>query len=183
MARIVAKGKFIQLIDDESWEYADRPQSAGVASIVATYRGSLILVEQFRFSLRRDVIGLPGGLIERVPVGGTEESALSAARRELAEETGFAAARMRKAAQGALSPGTTSETLTLFIASGLKRLSHPTGDGDERLRLHLVDLKKLHGWLAARERRGALVDCMVYAGLYFLGRRRTSGPSRNPKRA
>ncbi|HEX4570500.1 MAG TPA: hypothetical protein VH184_08740 [Dongiaceae bacterium] len=84
----------------------------------------------------------------------------------------------------ALSPqGTTSETLTLFIASGLERLSHPNGDGDERLRLHLVDLRKVHDWLAARERRGALVDCMVYMGLYFLGRRSTSGPSRKPKRA
>ena len=183
MARIIAKGKFIQLMDDESWEYADRPRSAGVASIVATYRGSPILVEQFRFSLRRDVIALPGGLIERPSRGCAGETALSAARRELVEETGFEAARIRKLAHGALSPGTTRETLTLFIASGLKRLSHPNGDGDERLRLHLVDLKKLHGWLAARERRGALVDCMVYAGLYFLGRHRTSGPTHNPKRA
>ena len=183
MARVIAKGKFIRLLEDESWEYADRPRSAGVASIVATYRGNLILVEQFRFSHRRDVIGLPGGLIERARGGGTEESALSAARRELAEETGFAAARMRKVAQGALSPGTTSETLTLFIASGLKRLSHPNGDGDERLQLHLVSLKEVHGWLAARERSGALVDCMVYAGLLFLGHGTRSGASRKPKRA
>jgi ADP-ribose pyrophosphatase len=103
MARVIAKGKFIRLVDDESWKYADRPRSAGVACILATYRGSLVLVEQFRFSHRRDVIGLPGGLIERASRRYSGETALSAARRELVEETGFEAARC-ESLRTALSP-------------------------------------------------------------------------------
>src|SRR5262245_265632 len=38
-------GKFLKLLDRQGWEYVDRPASKGVVQIVATYKGSILVVE------------------------------------------------------------------------------------------------------------------------------------------
>jgi len=86
-------GKFLKLLDRQGWEYVDRPASKGVVQIVATYEGSILVVEQFRWAQGAVVISLPGGLVED-STENAERDLEAAAHRELLEETGFAAGRM-----------------------------------------------------------------------------------------
>jgi hypothetical protein len=70
MRRALFKGKFLDLIDNDSWEYVDRPATAGIVSIVGVVEEHLLLVEQYRHSQESLVVSLPGGLVDRAPTGG-----------------------------------------------------------------------------------------------------------------
>lgn len=74
----------------------------------------LVMIHQYRHPLRRRLWELPAGLLD---VDG--EDVLSTARRELAEETGLAAAEWSLLADVASSPGMTDEVVRIFLAQGL----------------------------------------------------------------
>ena len=92
MPRVLAEGRWLRLIDDGGWEYAERTGSRGVAVIVAvTDAAELLLVEQYRHAVKARVIEPPAGLVGDL-AGHADEDASAAARRELREETGIEAA-------------------------------------------------------------------------------------------
>jgi len=92
--RVLAKGKYLTLVDDRGWEYVTRTGVTGIVVIVAvTDDEKLLLVEQYRPAVRKRVIELPAGLVGDVDAH-AGETLHSAAGRELAEETGFAAREM-----------------------------------------------------------------------------------------
>jgi ADP-ribose pyrophosphatase len=75
--------------------------------------GRVLVVEQFRLPARDVLWELPAG---RVDPG---ESALEAARRELREETGYAAEEWRELITFYPSPGFVDEKMTVFLAHDL----------------------------------------------------------------
>jgi ADP-ribose pyrophosphatase len=159
-------GKFIALVKEGPWEYAHRTNATGAAVIVAvTEEQKLLLVEQYRIPVHARTIELPAGIIGDEP-GGSDE----AARRELIEETGFEAGHMAVLTHGPSSGGLTSETITLFHATNLRRVGAGGGVVHEDITVHEVPLNTLHEWLEAKANSGALVDPKVYAGLYLIGR-------------
>ncbi|HEY0010219.1 MAG TPA: NUDIX hydrolase, partial [Tepidisphaeraceae bacterium] len=90
--------KFLDLIDRDGWTFVRRPKLAGVVGIVAvTPAGELMLIEQHRPPLGKNVIELPAGLAGDLDAG---ESLAAAAKRELLEETGYRASRVKKLAEG-----------------------------------------------------------------------------------
>jgi ADP-ribose pyrophosphatase len=114
---------------------------------------------------------LPAGIVGDEP-GGSSESLSDAARRELLEETGYTADHIETLTSGPASSGLTSEVVTLLRASGLKRVSAGGGVAHENITVHEVPLSQVHGWLAARANEGLLIEPKIYAGLYFLERRK-----------
>lgn len=161
-------GQFLSLVREGHWEYAERVNATGAAIIVAvTDEQKLLLVEQYRIPCHRHTIELPAGIIGDEPAAGNESQA-EAARRELLEETGYAAERIEELATGPASSGLTSEVVTLFRATKLRRAGPGGGVGHEAITVHEVPLAGVADWLADRVRRGMLVDPKVYAGLYFL---------------
>ena len=114
-------------------------------------------------------IELPAGIVGDEP-GGLSESPTAAAKRELLEETGYAADRVEALTTGPSSSGLTSEVVTLLRASGLRRVSAGGGVAHEDITVHEVPLSEVHGWLAARTSQGLLIEPKVYAGLYFIAR-------------
>src|SRR5678816_1525211 len=87
-------GKFLALVTEGHWEYADRTNATGAAIIVAvTEEQKLLLVEQYRIPVHARTIELPAGIIGDEP-GSSDEAHAEAARRELIEETGFEAGHM-----------------------------------------------------------------------------------------
>jgi ADP-ribose pyrophosphatase len=159
-------GKFIALVKEGHWEYADRTNATGAAIIVAvTEEQKLLLVEQYRIPVHGRTIELPAGIIGD-ETGGSDE----AARRELIEETGFEAGHMAVLTHGPSSGGLTSETITLFHATNLRRVGARGGVVHEDITVHEVPLDTLHEWLEAKADSGALVDPKVYAGLYLIGK-------------
>ncbi len=168
--RVLAQGRFIRLIDRNGWEFAERAASSAVVTIVAiTDQQALLLVEQFRIPLGKRVIELPAGLAgDSAEHRG--EPALSAARRELLEETGYEAAEWTRLADAPSSAGLTSECITFFLARGLRHVTDTLGEGGEQITLHQVPLSGLDGWLDGARARGCAVDSKIYAGLHLARR-------------
>ena len=161
-------GRHIRLVARNGWEYAERKSVTGIVGIVAvTDDNKLILVEQFRVPLQKNVIELPAGLAGDV-AGSEHEPLAAAAKRELLEETGYTAQEMESLSEGAVSAGITDEIITLFRARGLEKTSGGGGDGSENITVHTIDLAAVPRWLEERRKGGAAVDWKVYAGMYFL---------------
>lgn len=163
-------GKYLALLKEGRWEYAERIGVTGAAIIVAvTDQRKLLLVEQYRIPVHCRTIELPAGIVGDEP-GHSVEQVSDAANRELAEETGYSAERMEILTTGPASSGLTSELVTLLRATGLKRVGAGGGVAHEKIIVHEVPLDRVHEWLAGKAKEGLLVEPKVYAGLYFLGR-------------
>lgn len=165
---VLAQGRHLRLVSRNGWEFADRGNVSGIVIILAvTDDDRLILVEQFRPPVNGRVIELPAGLAGDEP-GAEEEELVEAARRELLEETGYAAESFTRLFAGPPSAGLSSEVLTFFRAEGLKKVGTGGGDESEDIQIHEVPLGDLETWLnRRREVENILVDPKVYAGLYF----------------
>jgi len=168
MRSVLYTGKFLSLVKEGHWEYAERVNATGAAVIVAvTDEQKILLVEQYRIPLHTNTIELPAGIIGDED-GRHDTSDAEAVRRELREETGYDAERVEVLMTGPSSGGLTSEVITLFRASGLRRTGTGGGVGHEKIIVHEVPLVEIDAWLAAKAKTDALVEPKVYAGLYFL---------------
>ncbi len=166
-AALLGAGRYLQLVDEDGWEFAERTRGTGVVAVVAvTDDERLVLTEQFRPVVNAGVIDLPAGMAGDADefVG---ESFQTAAARELEEETGFEAASWTRLATVPTSPGLTSETVTLFLAEHLSRTGSGGGDAGESITVHAAPLADLSEWLAQRTDAGQLIDPKVYAGLWL----------------
>jgi ADP-ribose pyrophosphatase len=163
-------GRFLALIKEGRWEYVERISATGAAIILAvTPEEKLLLVEQYRIPVHARTIELPAGIIGDEP-GGADESHAEAARRELLEETGYAAGEMELLTTGPSGAGLTSERVTMFRATGLRRAGKGGGVAHEEIAVHEIPVAEVAAWLETKARAGVLVDAKVYAGLYFLAR-------------
>jgi len=137
-------GKFLALVKEGRWEYVDRLGATGAAIVVAVTRErKLLLVEQYRIPVHARTIELPAGIIGDDP-GGSDECPTDAAKRELLEETGFAAECMEILTTGPASSGLTFEIVALLLVSGLKRVQPGGGVGHENIIVHEVPLSVVH---------------------------------------
>lgn len=162
-AQLLYEGRHLSLHAIGHWEYATRKTQRPAVGIVAiTDAGDVVLVEQHRPPVGRTVIELPAGLTGDI-AGAEDEALLEAAQRELLEETGYVAERWTELTSGYSTPGLTDESITLFLAEGLRRQGAGGGDDSEAITLHEVPLPNVLPWL--RE-RGAAADLKLLAGLY-----------------
>ena len=96
----------------------------GAAAVVALRDGRVLLVRQNRHAARMDLLEIPAGKLD------PGEDPLDCARRELQEETNYAASGWRPLGAFFVSPGFTDERVHLYLATGLTRLG-PAPDHDE----------------------------------------------------
>lgn len=171
----LAEGRYLRFVRLGRWEFVERINVTGIVGIVAvTAGGKLLLTEQVRPPVGGSVVELPAGLAGDVR-GAEDEALAEAARRELEEETGYRAERLTVLASGTVSAGISGEELTLMLAENLTRVGPGGGDAGEDIRVHEVALAEVEGFLERRIAAGARVDLKLYAGLYFLDRRRGAG--------
>jgi ADP-ribose pyrophosphatase len=168
-SEVLYEGRHLQLRRRREWEYAEhRVAKESVMVVALTADDRIVLVEEFRPAVEAFVIHLPAGLVGDE---GSEESE-SAARRELAEETGWEATAIEVLGSGPGSAGMSSEIVVFYVARGVER----TGEQGEReraeIRVHVVPLAGLDGWARERELDGVLVDPKVWAGLFLAGLRK-----------
>jgi ADP-ribose pyrophosphatase len=163
------RGKYLALVKEGHWEYAERVGATGAAIILAiTPEQKILFVEQYRIPVHARTIELPAGITGDE---GENESDAEAAKRELLEETGYEAAKIEPLITGPASSGLTSETVTIFLASDLKRVHSGGGIANETITVHEVALKNLDDWLEAKRAQGCMIEPKIFAALYFLNKR------------
>ncbi len=159
------EGKFLNMVREGHWEYCERVNNTGAVMVFAcTPEGNVLLVEEFRPPIGRRCLCFPAGLSG----DGGPESDAAAARRELLEETGYEAAEMAFLFHGPSSPGLTSESLSFYLATGLRRVAAGGGVDNENITVREVPLDDVDAWLAAQVEQGIALDPRIFTGLYFL---------------
>ena len=128
-----------------------------VAVVALDEENRLIMVEQYRHSVRQRLLELPAGLLD---MAGEDE--LEAAQRELAEEAGLAAQDWGVLVDLVTSPGFAEEAVRIFIARGLSHVDRPEPEDEEAdMQSHWV------GLFDARDAvmRGEIVNGIAVAGV------------------
>lgn len=152
------EGRFIAIRTQGAWEYAVRARDIAAAVIVAIDGDAVILVEQERVPLGGRSLELPAGLVGDEAAN---EGIEIAAARELEEETGYRARSIRALGSFASSPGMTSETFTLVLATGLERVSDGGGVDGEDIVVHRVLLDELAGFVEQRRAADVSIDVRI----------------------
>lgn len=166
-SEVVFRGRFFDVVKENVIEPAGytaqreivrHPGSVVVLAVRDGRKGPEVLLErQYRHAVADYLWELPAGKIDR------GEQPLSAAKRELLEETGFSAARWQKAMEFFVSPGFVSERMIIFYASGLKHgLAKP--EADEAIATKFVPLSRALGMTEA----GTIKDAKTVASLFWL---------------
>lgn len=159
------EGKHLRIVRCGRWEYAERTKAtAGVVIVALTPEKELLLTDQHRAPVGRNVIELPAGLAGDEEEG---EEFLTAAKRELAEETGFEAADWERLGSGPCTAGLSNEIVVFFHARDLRQTGDGGGSDSEKITVHRVALGELRSWLEGKEREGRLIDPKIFAGLYL----------------
>ena len=110
------------------------PGSVGV--IALTDDGKIVLVHQWRTALEAVTVEIPAGKLDR------GEQPEHAARRELAEETGYEAGRIAYLGPFAPAVGYSDEVLHLFMATDLHFVG-ASPDDDEFIHVDLVPVSEM----------------------------------------
>jgi 8-oxo-dGTP pyrophosphatase MutT (NUDIX family) len=146
------------------WESVERVNCDGVVGIVPfTEDGAVIMIRQFRPPVNAYVIELPAGLCDQ---GETKEDA---ARRELLEETGYAAKEVHFLTEGPLSSGSSCEMLSVFVATGLTFAGIGNRDETENIEVLKVPMDSLGPLLEDLRKAGNYVDLKVYGLIELAG--------------
>ena len=154
------QGKFITAKQRGRWEYASRSRGIRAAAILAIDDGHVILVEQYRVPLGRTCLEIPAGLVGDDD-GASDESAITAAHRELEEETGYRAETITDLGMFFSSPGMVSEGFSLLRAEGLTRVGEGGGTDGEDITVHRVALKHLAQFVEAKRAAGVGIDVRI----------------------
>lgn len=163
--KTVYTGKHVILLDNDNWEYVERKKGKeAVAVIAVTDDGKLILTEQHRLPVDAAVIDFPAGLVGDED-GNTDPA--ETAKKELEEETGYVCDSVEWLARGPSSPGITSEIVSFYRATGVRREGEGGGVGGESITVHTIPLSGIERWLRKRESEGVLIDLKLWGGLYF----------------
>jgi ADP-ribose pyrophosphatase len=112
----------------------------------------ILLEHQYRHAAQAYLWELPAG---RIDAG---EKELAAAKRELREETGYAAARWRRILRFYASPGFVAETMSIFLATGL-RAGTAQPEADEVIEIGFVPLAEAVRMVMERRIKDAKTIC------------------------
>lgn len=161
------EGRHLRLCQTDRWEYVERRKASGIVAILAvTPEDKLLLVEQYRPPLGRNVIEIPAGLAGDIE-GEEGEALVKAAKRELLEETGYEAEGWTFLTEGPASAGLSTEVISFYQASGLKKTAAGGGEETENITVHEVPVCDVEDWLDAKRGQGCVADYKIYTALYW----------------
>lgn len=134
-------------------EYLSHPGAVAIIPILNN-KGDILLVRQYRYPVDRTLYELPAGKLEK------GENPISTARRELREETGLAAGRMKKLYKFFTSPAFSTEIIHIYLALDLKSAKSKP-DSDEFIQLKIFNIDQVINLIKARK----IMDSKTIIGL------------------
>jgi ADP-ribose diphosphatase len=135
----------------------DVPASDAAAKASRKGEPLILLERQYRHAAQSMMWELPAGRID------DGETPLTAAKRELLEETGYRARQWRRILHFYVSPGFLDETMTIYLASGLKA-GKAQPEADEKIATRFFALSEAKGMAL----RGRIRDAKTIAGILWL---------------
>lgn len=173
--RRIYEGRILSLRDDVV-ELADGRTSQreivehapAVALVAIDDRDNAILVRQYRKAVEAELLEVPAGSLSK---GETPEQA---AQRELEEETGFHAGKLKRLGGFYSAPGFCTEYLHVFLCTDLRRVG-ARPDEDEVISAVPIPLARLPDLI----RRGDIRDAKSIAGLLMY--LHLYGPGKGPR--
>jgi len=129
------------------------------ASVFAlTEKNEVVMIRQYRHGVQDIVWELPGGIVE------DSEEAEAGARRELLEETGYAASELVEVGRVSPNPASHTNTVYAFLASGAKRVQEQCLDEAEEIEVHLIPLEEV----IAMAKRGEIPSALHMAAIFHV---------------
>lgn len=125
--------------------------------IPVTTAGEVVLVRQFRFGTWSNTLEIPGGMLD------PGEDALTAAGRELEEETGFRPDRVTALGSSHPNPALFGNRLHSFLAEGCVKVHEGKQDGSEDIQVVVVPKANLPRLV----REGHITHSLVLAALLY----------------
>jgi 8-oxo-dGTP pyrophosphatase MutT (NUDIX family) len=170
--RVAYENPWIEVLHDDVVRPDDQPgiygvvhfrhQAIGVVPLdVATDR--VLLVGQFRYTMNHYSWEIPEG------GGDFDEFPEAAARRELAEETGYTGGEWRELCRAELSNSVTDEVTILFVATGLQA-GPAAPEGTEQLQVRWVPFDEVMAMIAG----GEIADAMTILAIQALALERAA---------
>src|SRR5688572_6616309 len=126
----------------------------------------IILIRTRRYAVGQNLIELPAGTLEK------GEDPINCAGRELLEETGYLAGRLRPIGNFYTSPGILSEKMYAFVAYDLEKQRQALEEGEE-IELQLATLDEASEMI----RRGEIHDGKTIAALLMYDKFFRAGPA------
>jgi ADP-ribose pyrophosphatase len=118
---------------------------------------SILFERQYRHAAKQFLWELPAGRIDK------GEDELTAAKRELLEETGYSASRWKRILKFYASPGFVAETMSIFLARGL-HAGTAQPEADEVIAVSFIPLKKAVQMVL----KGKVLDAKTISGVLWL---------------
>lgn len=126
-------------------------ESVDWVNVVAlTKDGQCVMIRQFRFGVGYTTLEVPGGMVD------PGEEPLTAARRELAEETGFSGGRWRYLGAVEPNPAVHDNLCHHFLAEDVRCNARQTLSGGEEIRVEIMPRMRVIGAARGGEIKHAL---------------------------
>lgn len=117
----------------------------------------VLLERQYRHAAQAMMWELPAGRID------DGETSLTAAKRELLEETGYSARQWKRILHFYVSPGFLDETMTIYLARGLQA-GKAQPEADERIAVRFFSLSEARRMAV----NGRICDAKTISGILWL---------------
>ncbi len=133
------------------------PADGDAAKAIRKGEPRILLERQYRHAAQSMMWELPAGRID------DGETPLTAAKRELLEETGYRARHWKRILHFYVSPGFLDETMTIYLASGLQAgTAQP--EADEKIAVRFFGLSEAKGMAL----QGRIRDAKTITGILWL---------------
>lgn len=127
--------------------------NGAVAVIAYKDKDTVLLVEQYRKAIERNLLEVPAGKIEK------GEEPLPCAVRELEEETGYKSDNFTYLGKIFTSPGFCNECIYIYKAEALYQGDETLGDEDEFINVHEIKAKDIRSLIASGKIEDAKTIC------------------------
>lgn len=128
-----------------------------VAILALTRNKQMILIEEYRHPIGSVLLGCPGGYVD------DGEDPLTAARRELLEETGYTASHFFLLGTAFPYPGISGQKIYYICAQDAEKMAEPAPEPTESIATITFTEEQLQHWIAS----GQNIDGNLCTALFF----------------